>query len=140
MQERNRNIALKPMLFSAVTFIIAVTSLVSAQTMRGNSQAGQSVYQQHCLRCHGKQLDGNGPDSRDLIVRPTNLLSQASRAKTDWELLVTIANGALFTPMHDFRGHSIPLKHTALLGLNYPIPRFFSAINSLCGTDGERSN
>jgi hypothetical protein len=44
------------------------------------------------------------PDSRDLIVRPTNLLSQASRAKTDWELLVTIANGALFTPMHDFRG------------------------------------
>jgi cytochrome c oxidase cbb3-type subunit 3 len=90
--------ALKPMLFSAVTFIIAATSLVSAQTMRGNPQAGQSVYQQHCLRCHGKQLDGNGPD------RPTNLLSQASRAKTDWELLVTIANGALFTPMHDFRG------------------------------------
>ena len=95
---------MKPMLFSAVTFIITATSLVSAQTMRGNPQVGQSVYQQHCLRCHGKQLDGNGPDSRDLIVRPTNLLSQASRAKTDWELLVTIANGVLFTPMHDFRG------------------------------------
>ncbi|HEX5549448.1 MAG TPA: hypothetical protein VFX36_01360, partial [Nitrospira sp.] len=35
---------------------------------------------------------------------PTNLLSQVSRAKTDWELLVTITNGALFTPMHSFRG------------------------------------
>ena len=75
-----------------------------AELVRGNPQAGQSIYQQHCLRCHGKQLDGNGPDSHDLIVRPTNLLSQESRAKTDWGLLVTITNGALFTPMHSFRG------------------------------------
>jgi cytochrome c oxidase cbb3-type subunit 3 len=27
-----------------------------------------------------------------------------SRAKTDWELLITIANGALFSPMHGYRG------------------------------------
>jgi mono/diheme cytochrome c family protein len=88
----------------ALLVIVLAASWVHAQTTRGNPQAGQSVYQQQCLRCHGKQLDGNGPDSRDLIVRPANLLSQASRAKTDWELLVTIANGALFTPMHEFRG------------------------------------
>jgi mono/diheme cytochrome c family protein len=88
----------------ALLVIVLASSWVHAQTVRGNPQAGQSIYQQHCLRCHGKQLDGNGPDSRDLIVRPTNLLSQESRAKTDWELLVTITNGALFTPMHSFRG------------------------------------
>ena len=41
---------------------------------------------------------------QDLIVPPANLQSQASRAKTDWELLVTISNGVLFTPMHSFRG------------------------------------
>ena len=43
-------------------------------------------------------------DSQDLIVRPANLQSQASRSKTDWELLVTISNGVLFSPMHGFRG------------------------------------
>ncbi|MCP9456309.1 MAG: hypothetical protein NNA18_09420 [Nitrospira sp.] len=30
--------------------------------------------------------------------------SPASRSKTDWELLISIANGVLFTPMHSFRG------------------------------------
>jgi len=71
---------------------------------RGNPVKGQAIYEQHCLRCHGAQLDGKGPDSKDLIVRPADLTSPVSRAKTDWELLVTITNGALFTPMHSFRG------------------------------------
>lgn len=83
---------------------MTLTSLAAAQGMRGNPGAGQQIYQQHCLRCHGATLDGRGPDSQDLIVQPTNLTSPASRAKTDWELLVTISNGALFTPMHSFRG------------------------------------
>jgi mono/diheme cytochrome c family protein len=95
---------MKALLVSAVLLIVAATSVVSAQTMRGNPKTGQAVYEQHCLRCHGSKLDGKGPDSQDLIVRPADLQSQASRAKTDWELLVTIANGALFTPMHGFRG------------------------------------
>src|SRR4029077_17534093 len=94
---------MKSLVTGALLVIVLAASWVHAQTVRGNPQAGQSIYQQHCLRCHGKQLDGNGPDSHDLIVRPTNLLSQESRAKTDWELLVTITNGALFTPMHSFR-------------------------------------
>jgi mono/diheme cytochrome c family protein len=95
---------MKPLILSAVIITLAATSVVSAQSMRGNPKAGQTVYEQHCLRCHGSKLDGKGPDSQDLIVRPTNLQSPTSRSKTDWELLVTISNGALFTPMHSFRG------------------------------------
>jgi len=49
-------------------------------------------------------LDGKGPDSQDLIVRPANLQSSTVRSKADWELLVTISNGILFSPMHSFRG------------------------------------
>jgi len=79
-------------------------SVVSAQVIRGDAKAGQGVYEQQCLRCHGAKLDGNGPDSQDLIVRPANLRSQISRSKTDWELLVAISNGVLFSPMHSFRG------------------------------------
>jgi cytochrome c oxidase cbb3-type subunit 3 len=95
---------MKTIVVTAVLLVFVAASWVSAQTVRGNPKAGQVVYEQHCLRCHGKNLDGKGPDSGDLIVRPTNLQSQISRAKTDWELLVTITNGALFTPMHGFRG------------------------------------
>ena len=94
---------MKTTIVVTVTMLLAATSLVYAQVHRGDPKAGQSVYQQQCLRCHGAELDGNGPDSRDLIVQPANLRSIISRSKTDWELLVAISNGVLFSPMHGFR-------------------------------------
>lgn len=87
----------------ALAIIVFGSSWATGQTARGNPDAGQAVYEKQCLRCHGSKLDGKGPDSQDLIVRPANLQSQASRTKTDWELLVTISNGVLFSPMHGFR-------------------------------------
>jgi mono/diheme cytochrome c family protein len=95
---------MKTILTLAVILISVSTSMVFAQVIRGDLKAGQHVYEQQCLRCHGAQLDGNGPDNRDLIVHPANLQSQVSRSKTDWELLVAISNGVLFSPMHGFRG------------------------------------
>lgn len=88
----------------ALAVVALGSSWASGQTARGNPEAGQAIYEKQCLRCHGNKLDGKGPDSQDLIVRPANLQSQASRSKTDWELLVTISNGVLFSPMHGFRG------------------------------------
>ncbi len=88
----------------AVTLVIVCSSWVAAQALRGNPQAGQLVYENHCLRCHGEKLDGTGPEGKYLIVPPTNLQSIASRSKTDWELLITITHGVAFTPMHGFRG------------------------------------
>lgn len=89
----------------ALFMIMSVlTSMGFAQVIRGDAKTGQDVYEQQCLRCHGAKLDGNGPDSHDLIVRPANLRSQTTRLKTDWELLIAISNGVLFSPMHDFRG------------------------------------
>lgn len=95
---------MKAAVISALCLVALGSSWAAGQTPRGDAKSGQAVYEQHCLRCHGPKLDGKGPDSQDLIVRPANLLSPVSRAKTDWELLVTISNGALFTPMHGFRG------------------------------------
>jgi mono/diheme cytochrome c family protein len=95
---------MKPIVAGATLLVVLASSWVAAQTVRGNPKDGQMIYEQHCLRCHGSKLDGTGPDSQDLIVRPANLQSQGSRSKTDWELLVTITHGALFTPMHGFRG------------------------------------
>jgi cytochrome c oxidase cbb3-type subunit 3 len=95
---------MKALLTAVILLVVGGTSWVSAQMSRGNPAAGQGVYEQQCLRCHGAKLDGKGQDSEDLIVRPTDLQSPLSRSKTDWELLVAISNGVLFTPMHSFRG------------------------------------
>jgi mono/diheme cytochrome c family protein len=94
----------RQVVLSALILAIGCSSWVAAQTVRGNPQAGQVVYEKNCLRCHGEKLDGNGPDGQYLIMRPANLTSITSRAKTDWELLITISHGAAFTPMHGFRG------------------------------------
>jgi mono/diheme cytochrome c family protein len=91
-------------MISAVCLVLLASSWVAGQTVRGNPKEGQAVYQKNCLRCHGNTLDGNGPDSKDLIVQPANLRSSVIRSKTDWELLVAITNGVLFSPMHSFRG------------------------------------
>jgi mono/diheme cytochrome c family protein len=88
----------------AIGLILFTSSWAVGQTQRGNPKAGQALYEQHCLRCHGEKLDGHGPDAQYLIVRPANLQSSLTRHKTDWELLITISNGVLFSPMHGFRG------------------------------------
>jgi cytochrome c oxidase cbb3-type subunit 3 len=95
---------MKLLLIGTVALALAATSAFSAQTPRGNPKAGEAIYSKHCLRCHGQKLDGNGPDAQDLIVRPANFRSLSSRTKTDWELLIPLSNGVLFTPMHSFRG------------------------------------
>jgi len=95
---------MKSIFTTIVILLFVATSWVWAQVARGNPKEGQALYEKNCLRCHGDKLDGNGPESRDLIVRPANLQSSIVRSKTDWELLVTISNGVLFSPMHGFRG------------------------------------
>jgi len=91
-------------IIGALCVIVLGSSWAAGQTARGNPKEGQAVYEKNCLRCHGSKLDGKGPESQDLIVRPANLQSPILRSKTDWELLVTISNGVLFSPMHSFRG------------------------------------
>ena len=88
----------------ALCVIVLGSSWAAGQTGRGNPTEGQAVYETNCLRCHGSKLDEKGPESQDLIVQPANLQSSIIRSKTDWELLVTISNGVLFSPMHSFRG------------------------------------
>lgn len=88
----------------ALAVVALGSSWAAGQTARGNPEAGQAIYEKQCLRCHGSKLDGKGPDSQDLIIRPADLQSQSTRTKTDWELLVIISNGVLFSPMHGFRG------------------------------------
>lgn len=92
------------MIVLGVLLMVFTGAWLLAQEMRGNPKSGQAVYEKHCLRCHGASGDGLGPDATDLIVLPANFQSAKSRAKTDFELLIAIANGVLFSPMHGWRG------------------------------------
>jgi mono/diheme cytochrome c family protein len=91
------------MVVLGVLLMAFTSSWLLAQELRGNPKNGQAVYEKHCLRCHGAAGDGLGPDANDLIVPPTNFQSPRARAKTDFEMLIAISNGVLFSPMHGWR-------------------------------------
>ena len=80
------------------------SSWVAAQGDGGRLPPGPVLYEEHCARCHGLTGKGDGPDGMSLIVPPANLQSRRSRAKTDFELLTTIAYGVAYSPMHGWRG------------------------------------
>lgn len=83
--------------------MISSASWVVAEVGHGNAKRGGEIYRALCLRCHGEKLDGHGPDAQDLKMAPANLQSLSSRMKSDWELLVVLSHGVMFTPMHGFR-------------------------------------
>ncbi|WHZ23810.1 MAG: hypothetical protein OJF47_002922 [Nitrospira sp.] len=87
-----------------LSIVIFGGSWLSAQDLGGNPDRGEFIYKEQCLRCHGRLGDGNGPEARELIVRPPDFHSARSREKSDFELLVAISNGVLFSPMHSWRG------------------------------------
>src|SRR5215467_1939528 len=82
--------------------VIPIISSVLAETPPGNPGHGQTLYQQHCLRCHGGRLDGNGPDAPSLRLRPTNLRTYLMLDRGSSELERTIREGRKDTPMHSW--------------------------------------
>jgi mono/diheme cytochrome c family protein len=88
----------------AVLVIVLSSSWTAAQIRPGHADRGEAIYKAQCLRCHGRMGDGDGADAQGLIVRPTDFHAARSREKTDFELLVAISNGVLFSPMHSWRG------------------------------------
>jgi mono/diheme cytochrome c family protein len=74
-----------------------------AESGFGNPKRGKQVFEQFCVRCHGLKLDGRGPDAPSLRSAPADLQSLSSRTKSDWELLIIISHGVMYTPMHGYR-------------------------------------
>ena len=88
----------------AIIAVVCMSSRGAAQDFRENPDRGQATYGKQCLQCHGKLGDGNGPDAKDLIIQPKNFHAPKSREKTDFEFLIAISKGVLFSPMHSWRG------------------------------------
>ena len=76
----------------------------AAQDFPADVNRGKTVYQRHCLSCHGTGGWGDGPAAEALRVPPTNFHRFSSVIKTDEELLRTIEHGVVFSPMHSWQG------------------------------------
>jgi mono/diheme cytochrome c family protein len=87
------------------TVVLLVCSSPSgiAESGFANPKRGKQIYEQLCARCHGAKLDGRGPEASSLRSAPADLQSLSSRTKSDWELLIIISHGVMYTPMHGFR-------------------------------------
>lgn len=87
-------------LIGSVMTIAASVSLVSAAPPASPADdLGRRLYEQHCLDCHGPQGRGDGIKAPFLSPRPGNLVSAATSAKSDKDLLKIIANGRPRTAM-----------------------------------------
>ena len=91
-------------MFLLFLILFASTTPTFAQDRPGDLKNGEAIYQEHCLRCHGSNGSGDGPEGAYLTVPPANFLSDQSRLKSDLELIMTIAHGSVYSPMHGWRG------------------------------------
>lgn len=82
-----------------MTMTATVPLVVATPPSSPTSSVGQRLYEQHCLVCHGPQGRGDGPRAPFLSPRPGNLVSAATSAKSDKDLLKIIANGRPRTAM-----------------------------------------
>ncbi|TAL09271.1 MAG: cytochrome c [Nitrospirae bacterium] len=64
-----------------------------------NPEAGERVYRQNCVNCHGASGRGDGAAAGKLDPRPADLTSATTQAKRDTELLETIKFGRPGTAM-----------------------------------------
>lgn len=87
-------------------FVIAVLGLlwmalasVAAPPDQIAWERGRVIYEQRCLDCHGSEGRGDGIKALSLSPRPGNLVSAATSAKSDQDLLKIIANGRPRTGM-----------------------------------------
>jgi hypothetical protein len=80
--------------------------------------AGQKIYSQRCLGCHGKTGNGDGPDAADLGIHPAKLSDPAIRAQTDGELFWKVTVGKNRCPVT-----ALGFAHRPLNVINLSNPR-----------------
>lgn len=77
---------------------------IRAQDFPADATKGKLVYERHCLVCHGIGGRSDGPEAAALKVPPANFHRFSSYLKSDEELLRTIEQGVVFSPMHAWQG------------------------------------
>jgi mono/diheme cytochrome c family protein len=87
-------------------------------------EQGESLYRARCAECHGLEGKGDGAKAPFLSPRPGNLVSAATSAKSDQELLKIIANGKPRTSMPSWNGTLSSEEQRAVLNYIRSLVRF----------------
>lgn len=119
--------------FVALALPLAALSLLTAQipttaAPTGDPDRGHVVYDQYCAGCHGATGRGDGPAALALSPRPASLISAATSAKSDKELLQTIANGKPRTAMQAWTGTLTPEEQRDVLAYIRSLVRFVPSL------------
>lgn len=85
------------------TGAVTHTEEKSIAKLAGDSIKGKILYEKHCLSCHGPDGKGSGPMGPLLTPPAADYTSEASRLKSDAELLLTIQEGRTGTAMRSFK-------------------------------------
>ena len=92
---------MKPHNLCSKMLVVSLFGVVGMAPMPAEVQEfGKTVYDRHCLECHGPKGQGNGPKATQLTIKPANFHSVESRTKTDQELLSKVVWGGVYSPMH----------------------------------------
>jgi cytochrome c oxidase cbb3-type subunit 2 len=75
-------------------------------------RAGERIYRENCIGCHGESGDGNGPAAAFMEVRPRNFqyalfkfrVTPTGSLPTDGDLMRTVTRGVRGTAMPSFHG------------------------------------
>jgi mono/diheme cytochrome c family protein len=83
---------------------LAWAAPVPAQEYPADLSRGKTLYEHHCMTCHGPRGYGDGPNALLLTIAPANFHRPGSFMKSDEALLRMIEHGGVFSPMHSWRG------------------------------------
>ncbi len=105
--------------FPIAILCIALFAVLIASDLYGSNEEdgdniltrGRLLFQAACVPCHGSEGKGDGPISRTLQTKPTNMTrgiyhnrsTYAGKYPTDYDLYHTITNGLHYTAMPVFR-------------------------------------
>lgn len=78
-------------LVSVLAAMMAMLSCQSASADPMKTFEGRKLFQSLCFVCHGAEGKGDGPLTKRMDVRPADLTSGTTRARSDEELLAIIA-------------------------------------------------
>ncbi|HEV8242727.1 MAG TPA: cytochrome c [Nitrospirales bacterium] len=84
---------------ASATFWIGQVESQRARLPKADLEAGERVYKQNCINCHGVAGQGDGVAAAKLDPKPADLTSAKTQAKEDAELLETIKFGRPGTAM-----------------------------------------
>ncbi len=96
-----------------------------AGTETGEGLPGRTIFEQHCVSCHGIQGRGDGPEAPFLSPRPASLISAATSVKSDKELLAVIADGKPRTSMPAWKDRLTEAQQREVLAYLRSLVRFY---------------